>query len=157
MPDQAQHSPPNRIAGLLRRFARSCRGAAALEFALILPIVVFSFVSMVDVAAAVRIQMRLDSIIRSGVQVAMENGDLDRIRTVLAEAARLDSAAEDDPDGPAVTARRLCICEGEVACDTVCPGGGPPSVLFQLGAEQTAEGLFLPPFRLTSTARVEVR
>lgn len=152
------------IASWLRRavrFHKNEQGVAALEFALLGPIVIFSFLAMADVGLAVRDRMALDHIVRTGAQKAAENtgaasvfmalqaasaGSLTRSTSAAALTVSVDLECT-CPEAPAVT----------VACTTTCSGQKPTFIFYSLRAETVASGILLADMPLASRARVQVR
>jgi Flp pilus assembly protein TadG len=76
------------------RSERGQRGTAAVEFALVLPIVLAIVLGMVQVGLLVRDRLLVESAVRSGARIAaVEPGD-DAVRTAVLRAAPvLDPAA----------------------------------------------------------------
>ena len=97
-------SPPRR--GLLSRLRGEDQGVAAVELALIAPVLALIIVAIVDFGMAFSRQMTLANAVRAGVQYAMVRrpvqGDLSAIVTRVAESA---DVAETD-----VTVTWVCEC-----------------------------------------------
>jgi Flp pilus assembly protein TadG len=98
-----------------------CRdGVGAVEFALILPVLVVLLLAGADLGLAVNEKMRLTSAARAGAQSAYQkSGDTGGV-TLAARQAAGSSA-----DGLAVVAQSFCACASgaAAACSETCPDG----------------------------------
>lgn len=72
-------------------FVREERGAIAVEFALMLPLLVTLFLSMADLGLAINQRMKMQHILRIAAQVAMRGGSLAEVDATL-QAAREELA-----------------------------------------------------------------
>lgn len=128
------------------------RGASAIEFALLVPVLVLALLGTVDVGRALTEQMALGSLLRTGAQTAMTGGDLSRIEQVL-HAAKDDSIALD--------VARICACPENVGtavgCATTCSGPAPTAIYYHINAKKTFLGLFIPNIPLSRSLQVQVR
>ena len=104
----------------MRRRAHARRGAAALEFALVLPVVTFVMTAVLDYGAALQQIIRLEGAARAGAQVAMSRpNDADAIRAAALGfvgdwAVAADCGAE-APDGVCVQSGLRCRVVGGTA------------------------------------------
>ncbi len=128
------------------------RGASAIEFALLAPVLIVTILGTVDVGRALTEQMSLSSLLRTGAQTAMAGGDLSRINQVL-HAAKDDSIA--------LEVVRVCACPenagATVNCSTTCAGLAPTAIYYHINAEKTFSGAFLPDIPLSRSLQVQVR
>jgi len=77
-----------RLLGAARAFAADCRGVSATEFALLAPLVLLPGTLIpIDLGIAAYQQMTISSAVRVAAQSAIEGGDSDDVRAVLASVA----------------------------------------------------------------------
>lgn len=100
------------LRGRTARFVRNCRGAAAVEFALIAPALVAAILAMADVGLALNARMNMDTILRSAAQVAMTDPGLTGLQTSL--------TALSGGTGFTATAQLRCDCGTVAGCTTTC-------------------------------------
>lgn len=143
------------------RFRHDENGLAAIEFALIGPVVVFGLLAMADVGLAVRDRMALDHIVRVGAQSAAANPGAASVLAALNAASAGSLTRASSADALLVDVIQECACpeapETAVACMTTCAGPSATSVFYALRAETVAAGLLLPAMPVTSRARVQIR
>ncbi|PHS74863.1 MAG: hypothetical protein COB59_11870 [Rhodospirillaceae bacterium] len=110
----------------LKLFNKNACGAAAVEFALISPVVLLMILGAVDFGFIVHNSMQATSASRSGAQFVLEDptGYSANIITVVQSATNLPSASV------SVTTSEECRCLGSstaVNCSTdTCSGNSPP-------------------------------
>lgn len=130
------------------------RGASALEFALIAPILAIALLGTVDVGRALTEQMTLGSLLRTAAQAALAGGDKVLIERVL-------DAANDDASIEFIVGEPGCSCPESpavlVSCYATCAGSASTSIHFSLTANKEFVGVFLPPIVLSKTLQVQVR
>lgn len=128
------------------------RGASAIEFALLAPVLIVALLGTVDVGRALTEQMALGSLLRTGAQTAMAGSDLSRIDHVL-HAAKDDSVVLD--------VKRVCACPEDagaaVDCSTTCAGPAATAIYYHIDAKKTFSGIFLPDIPLSRSLQVQVR
>jgi Flp pilus assembly pilin Flp len=140
---------------LSRRFSGSESGVAAVEMALVAPIILLlGFIPMWDVGAAVAARMDLDRAVRAGVQAVMANiNDVDDVKDVV--VASLNGAP-----GVSVAVNKRCECGStSAACTSLCSAQEPPeppSVFVDISAAQTYSGRLLQ-LDLKSETYVQLR
>jgi pilus assembly protein CpaE len=152
------------------RLRRSESGAAAAEFGLIAPILIFSALTALDFGLAFSSKMGIDHVVRAGAAAAIENASEEKIEDVMrgAEPERTSGTPEDEPDlviesNPLeVSANRFCVCPGAepgetVDCTAICPGPLAPYVYYKLDAHKMYNGILLRSVELNSAARIQVR
>lgn len=134
------------------RLRRDCQGVSAVEFALFAPILVGSFIAMVDLGLATGERMAIDRGIRAGASAAMaEITDTAVIRGVVEEAAS-------GVDTVNVIVAEQCECGGiDTLCSNVCTGGAVPDLFIEISASKVYEGLLLDGYDLSSATRVQMR
>lgn len=104
----------------MRRF-RSDSGAAAVEFALVAPILILLVLGIVEFGRAYNVQTSLSAAAREGVRVMAISKNATAARTATKHAGAFN---------PAVTDAQICITTGaSAACTaTTCPAGSTVTV-----------------------------
>ena len=141
--------------GLMLRVRRSTRGVAAVEFALIAPILLILILGLVDYGLAMFVKMELTGAVRAGAQLALtDKDDTDKIKAAVV-------AATNNSNALVVTATETCKCEDEttVACGTEACGVGVADRYFmEVTAEQIFTYIYLPtPVTITESAIVRTK
>ena len=157
---------------------RRCEsGAAAVEFAIFMPVLVLSGLAAVDLGLAVHQRMTMDHVLRSGAQIAMLDPGEQPVRDALQSTATKNFAAgEVAPAGSTsasdntiqtgtaplrVTATRYCACPealgAAVPCATVCAGTVPTFIFYRLGATKGFNGILVRNSQITLSSSVEVQ
>jgi Flp pilus assembly protein TadG len=87
-----------------RRVLRDSRGAAAVEFALILPVIVLLLFGIIEMGRAWNVRQTLTDAVREGARVAVVNNEMNPgilntlvVNTVRGSVARAGLAAADPP------------------------------------------------------------
>lgn len=104
----------------IRRFSSDDRGASAVEFAMIAPVMVIMLTGLLDYALAALHRMELESAARSGAQYAMiDSSDTSVIETTVQNSTNLDVA------DMTVTITEFCECSdgSSVDCSGTCVSG----------------------------------
>ncbi len=117
----------------LRRFwARfsSNSGVAAVEFAMVVPILAGIVIVLPDISQAAESVMQMEGAARASIQYAMGGG------TDMAQAQTIGLQAwADRPDNAALAAREYCECAGAAGtCGQSCPDGSIPQTFFSVTA-----------------------
>ena len=126
-----------RVAGLRRRR----RGAAAVEFALMMPVILLALAGVTDFGRLVFDKMELTSAVRSGAQFALAyRTDTTGIRQSVVDATNLGLSLSD------VTATESCECAdgSTVVCGEVCGDASSNRYLMTITAQQSFSPLFVP-------------
>lgn len=118
-------------------------GSAAVEFALIAPVLVLMLIAVVDLGLVMIDNVRLSSAVRAGAQFAMQDpDDKTSIRTVAVNATTLTI----DPADITVS-DKFCECDGVVsACDTTCASGFAPGEYVTVTATTTVTSILSYPW-----------
>lgn len=105
---------------LIRRLSRSARGAAAVELALISPVLATLFVGVVDITTAFNRKLELEQAVQRSIERVMQTTAEETVeQNIKQEAASAAGISEDD-----VTVAYTLTCDGaEQAYDTDCVGG----------------------------------
>ncbi|MEE8168956.1 MAG: TadE/TadG family type IV pilus assembly protein [Phycisphaerae bacterium] len=123
---------------------RCTRGAVALEFALLIPVLLIMLLGAIDFGMVINEKMKLASAARSGVQFAVQNTanaqDAAAIQLAVTNASGLD------PADFTITSLQFCECaEGAVvACDGSC-AIGTPRVAVTVTVQENFQTLFTYP------------
>lgn len=145
-----------RALSQIRDFVRQTGGSAAVEFALLAPVIVLMMVSTFDVGTSISQRMALDGVLRNGIQTAMNDGSVDQILNSMQVAAD-GSFGEGQTQLSAV---QICSCDtaggGAVSCDTTCVGG-PPNIFVEMSAQLSPDSVMLPSLTLAPTIIVQIR
>lgn len=131
------------------------RGASAIEFALLAPVLVLGLLGTVDVGRALTEQMTIGSLLRTGAQSIMAGVDAAKVEPMLLAASGDESVSVD------VTIPPICACPDStqvaVDCSTTCPGPEPTGIYYSLTATKPFSGIFLPDIQLSRSLQVQVR
>ena len=123
----------------MRSLPRDEAGASAIEFALLIPLLILGCMATVDLGLALNQKMEIDQSLRAGAEGLMA-GDYesklqpeDKVKG-LVEAIASEALAVDDPDdqdletgGAAdlqVVVKRFCMCPENLAAEVSCGGSG---------------------------------
>ncbi|MBC7953639.1 MAG: pilus assembly protein [Rhodospirillaceae bacterium] len=109
------------MGGILTKLVKCCRGAAAVEMALVAPVLLAALLGVADFGMVVNERIRLSSAARAGAQKAMTDpSDTTSIRQAV-EAATEDMVS----NRLAVTVSTQCSCgDGSaIVCGSTCADG----------------------------------
>jgi Flp pilus assembly protein TadG len=128
-----------RFQNLLIRFRKAKDGIAAVEFALVLPILAAMALLLPDLSQAAVGVIQMQGAARASVQYAMTGG------TDVAEAKTLGLQAWTSKPGDAsMTTSETCTCAGAGAtCGQPCPDGSSPQEYFNVTASGHVGGSFI--------------
>ena len=118
---------------------RSTRGVAAVELALLAPILLLFLVAVIDFGLWIREQMLLTSAARAGVQFVLQD-PVSNAGNTAAQILRIQQAAGNasglDVNAITVTPRQFCECPGasgtEIGCTADCSGGAQRLKYFEV-------------------------
>lgn len=144
------------MAGVCRnflgRFATDRCGIAAVEMALVSPVLILGLLMMLDVGFAVRERLNLDHSTRTGAQAVMSNIN------DPAEISQIVLATANEPQNVTIAVNKTCACASTpVNCSNWCSAKEPPSVFLNISAAKQHDGFLLPPFNLESQTHVQIR
>lgn len=123
---------------MARSFLRDDRGAAAVEFGLVAPLLVAVLVTTGALSGLVLAYNKMRQAVSSGGQYAMTVGpdDTTAVRDVVL------AAWDDKPAGGAVSVVKACLCGTAVhSCTTNCDDGDYPQKVVTISATMTYAGL----------------
>jgi Flp pilus assembly protein TadG len=121
----------------ISNFARDERGVSAVEFALIVPVLLISLLGVADLGNVVYKRSDMESALRAGVQYFMNGGD---------DLAKAEDVVEQSwttkPDDVTIVAERFCMC-GTVqhACNALCEDDTYPMSFNRIRATATFQGV----------------
>jgi Flp pilus assembly pilin Flp len=136
---------------LLRPFVKREDGAAAVEFALIIPILAVIAVMLPDTSDIVFGAMNMNMAVRSSIQYAMNSG------TNMAQAQTIgNSTWTNKPAGATLSAFTYCKCGASSGtCGAICMDGSLPSTYVTVIGTATFGGTVISvPVTTTQTVRV---
>jgi Flp pilus assembly protein TadG len=121
----------------LRAFAADHRGLAAMEFALIAPVLITVLVLGVDGWLQGTQTSQVHTAIHTGSRYYETGGNDDTVAQTVAM-----SAWSGKPANAALNVVRACTCGATpIACNTLCAGSNPPSAFITMTATATYTGL----------------
>jgi pilus assembly protein CpaE len=155
---------------IVRAIARDERGVAALELALLAPVLALVFLLTVDVGLAVNERMAVDHVMRVGAETAMADPGQSTVQKVLEQTASENFSAVTGTSSSTsysvgssavyVAASRFCACPQaravEVACTSTCTGK-TPLAYYRLEGRKTYSGIFLSSIAMNAALQVEVK
>jgi Flp pilus assembly protein TadG len=140
------------VVHLFRRFGNSTRGTAAIEFALVIPVLAAVAITLPDVASIAANDINMESGVRAAVQYAMNGGS----STATAQTLGI-SAWTSKPTGGTLTATEACICgSGAGTCGQICQDGSLPQTYMTVTASATIAGYVITmPLTTTQVVRIQ--
>jgi Flp pilus assembly protein TadG len=133
---------------LLRRFVGDVTATAAIQMAILLPVMIAGFLSMTDMWSLLSTNIDMRAGVNAAANLAMQ-GEAD---TTMLQAAALDGWSN-PPSDAAVAVDRSCSCSGmAVACTTLCSGQKAPQILVTI----KATGTWNAPFSVSALPIQEV-
>jgi Flp pilus assembly protein TadG len=105
---------------MLIRFWRTAAGNAAIEFALIIPIVLVLLVAVYDLGTGFTEKIKVQSALNSGMQHVMQTGGADIAMTKTVINHQLNDTAA----AATVAVEKICRCNTQtIACSHTCARG----------------------------------
>jgi Flp pilus assembly pilin Flp len=137
---------------LLRPFIKGEDGAAAVEFALIVPVLAIIAVMLPDTSDIVFGAMNMNMAVRSSIQYAMNSGNNMSMAQTIGNQTWTNK-----PHGATLTASTVCTCgSGSGICGQTCVDGSLPNTYVTVTGAATFGGTVLT-LPLTTTQTVRVR
>lgn len=124
------------LRGLFPRAVRSTSGAAAVEFAVIVPVLTLMVIAIADIGLAVYRKIQVEDAAQAGAEWAIRNGfDANAISTAVASATNAPITASPSPV-------QFCGCAtgssvSSATCGTTCPGGAKAGTYATVWAQLT--------------------
>lgn len=132
-------------------------GVAAVEFALIAPILIAAVLTMSDLGFAIHERSEIDQALRNGAQHAISDPGETEVEALL----NLVDPTGAGRDQTAFTVTRFCACDEtpdiQTLCSTTCAGDKPTSIFYNLIGTREFSGFLLPAVTLNRSSLVQVR
>jgi len=122
------------------RALRSTKGLAAIEFALIAPLLAFTILALADTANFALAATSMQRAERAGIQYFMNGGtDTSAAKTIVT------GTWTNPPSGYTVTASKVCRCGNglSVTCGASCSNGQPSTTNMMITATATVNGVLM--------------
>jgi len=161
----------------LRPLVKDDSGTAAIEFAILAPVLVLSLLATRDVGFGISEWMHMDHSLRAGAESAMRDPGKDNVKKVIESVASdeftIASGSGSASSHLSVDVDRYCACpenlSATVECaedeedgededsEGACADGTDPSVFYRLTVEKQFTTVLLPAFPLNTSVLVQVR
>ena len=130
------HELTLRVAQKVRRFVSESGGAAAVEFALIVPVLAGLVVAIDDVSKIAVGTAAMQTASRAAIQYAMAGGtDMTAARTLGMQAW------DQKPSDASMTVVQACLCATVVSdCNSPCPDNSVPTKFVTVDVQGTYGG-----------------
>ena len=132
------------------------RGASAVEFALLSPVLVIGTFATVDAGMAVYEKMMITQVLRAGAQTAIRGQNEQSVLDILEDTAAANftvAGATPAPGELVLTVGTHCSCPDALAtpvsCSSLCVGSVSPNEFYDLSASVEFTGVILPSFTLS--------
>ena len=154
------------FATLRRRFGGDEGGLAAVEFALLTPLLAFGFLAMVDVALAINSRMEMDSALRAAAESALADPGEETVSKVFdASKPVYEEVQSGGGQGGtstefAIQVNRYCSCPSsstQASCHSPCSDEQIPYLFYDLTGTSIYSGIFLEDLQLQRTIKVQLR
>ena len=125
------------LRACLRRASECVAGVAAIEFAIIAPVLVLAVLCTVDLGLAIYRKMQVENAARAGAEYALLNGFS---TTVISSAVMQATGLSGINASPAPT--QFCGCASNsgistIDCSSTCAGGIAPGTYVSVSAQAT--------------------
>lgn len=132
---------------MINAFLFGKRGAAAVEFALIVPVLFTLMVGALDFGGFMNMQMRLENLSRSVAEYLLQGGEEDNAWQDVIVSSGYFNDAEDLDSALTLDIQQVCACDdgGEADCDNDCGPGEYKRHFFEVGLEMNYSPI-LPTF-----------
>jgi len=127
------------IRQFTNRFGRAFEGVSAVEFALVVPILLIALLGVVDIGRVVYQRADMEAALRAGTQYFMNGGD------DLAKAEQVvNESWTTKPQGVSVVAQTFCQCGGsDHACNTSCSDNTNPASYNSISVSASFPGILM--------------
>jgi len=111
---------------IMRRFFRCERGIAAIEFAMIVPMLTMILIGVVDYGMFINQKMKLQDLARTATQYVVQGGSDTNVMADVFQTSDFYNAAAAEGQVITVTTETLCECANgaSVSCSGICTGSG---------------------------------
>ncbi len=124
-----------------RRFLGGAKGGAAVEMAVVFPVLVLLVIGVVDYGRVFYTSVTVANAARAGAEFGATRPGM----TVKPDSIRAFAIQDGLEAGVTVAASRYCECSGAAAgCTATCGGGAVPDVFIEVTASKTVN--FLLPY-----------
>jgi pilus assembly protein CpaE len=153
------------LRGGKARFRADESGASAIEFAIVVPVLVLACLATVDVGLAIGQKLDIDQGLRAASEAAMLDLGRDEVEDLAKAIASENSTIAPDGGGSAtdleVTVDRFCACPESVSaavdCDSgTCADDASPYLFYRLTAEKEFASILLPAIPIRGSVLVQV-
>ena len=158
---ERSHRP---VEGTVARYAdavRCTRGAAAIEFALVVPVLLILLLGLIEMGVVFMHQVQVETAAQAGIARAEQDGfDIPSIQTAVTTSTALTAIQA----LPAPTQSCGCVSGTTIvaaSCDSACTGGVTAGTYVTVNTQTTYTPLFgliyTSPFTLTGKAVSRIR
>lgn len=146
----------------LKSLLRDTSGSAAVEFAIIAPVIATALVGMVDLGQFFYERADVNSALRMAAQTAMSDPGTKKITDVLNTfKARKQFSGSLNFE---YKATRYCACpdaseEGQISkisCELSCPMSVAPSVFYRITGGTKFNGILISEYKITNAIEVQI-
>lgn len=150
--------PKNRLSQALRRFCRETDGLAAIEFAILAPVLFFAFLAMVDIGLMIYEKLRLGQITRDAAAAAMLTQSTSNIAAAVQQAITVTGPSISGANYQSDAITLSFTCSGAPSsANVVCSDGKPPRITLVLHIWLNHASFLFGTVRLDSTLQVQRR
>lgn len=142
---------------MLINILRKEDGVAAIEFAVLLPLLTVMLLGLWDISIFAREKMRLEQAVRSVGSIATatnaDNNSLLRANFLLTELYKTPNGNK-----PSIDFVDVCVCQSVTSsCYQLCANSRMPDRIITISAEVLVAGVIIPNRLVRSTLDVKVR
>jgi len=155
------------VRSFWRRFRRSEDAAAAIEFALLFPLLVVMLLGAVDLSRILQERMAIGAVLRAGAEAAFRNQTKAQIELAMLAASGLRIGVSNTPFILSSSADQVCACPATPSTFFACvertspsyPCGSsvPAFIYWRLNASKSVTTQFLPQVTFNKSLLVQVR
>lgn len=108
-----------------RRYKQDKKGVAAVEFALIAPVLALLLIGIIDFGFYINAEMKVEAMARSAAEYVRNGGDPDNITDDILAFAVSSDGANSFEDNLRLETSTVCECDGGevIDCSDSCAGG----------------------------------
>lgn len=126
------------LPNMARTFGAARTGAAAVEFALIVPVLAALLLGVFDMGRMTYDRTDLHAAVRSGAQYYMAGGE-----DAADAVAIVNQSWTNRPENSQIDVVRCCKCAGiDAPCGQLCPDGSVPDIFHEIEATAFFTGVF---------------
>lgn len=160
----------------MRSLSADDAGASVIEFALLLPLLVFGCMATVDLGLALNQKMEMDRSLRAGAEGLMagnyesKSNPEEKVKDLVEAIASESLAVADTQDGDVqtggaalkVTVNRFCMCPENLAAEVSCSGSvscansAKRFKFYRISATMDYASMYLPVIPLSGSILVQI-